>query len=135
MAGTLGSLQIMEKNLNIEMGRGERARGTGEQVKSVCAGAALKVCSSRAQVVHPPEAGKALSASKVVHVHGPGARENRPRRLFVLMQGCLKAWHLGSNTEPLPSSLPQNSALITLGSLAATSWLRRLFKSPAFLQP
>ena len=25
MAGTLGSLQIMEKNLNIEMGRGERA--------------------------------------------------------------------------------------------------------------
>lgn len=38
--GTLGSLQVMEKNLNIEMGRGERARGTGEQVKSFRTGAA-----------------------------------------------------------------------------------------------
>lgn len=121
MTGPLGSLQVMEKNLNSEMGRGERAQGTGERVKSYCTGPALRVCSSRAQVVHPPEAGKALSASKVVHVHGPGARENHPWRLFTLMQGCLEAWHLGSNTELSPSSLPQNSALITLGSLAATS--------------
>lgn len=135
MAGTLGALQVMEKNLNIEMGRGERARGTGEQVKSFRTGAALRVCSSRAQVVHPPRGRQSTIGFQGGAVHGPGARENHPWRLFLLMQGCLKAWHLGSNTELLPSSLPQNGALIALGSLAATSWLRRLFKSPAFLQP
>lgn len=49
----------------------------------------------------------------------------------MLMQGCLKTWHLGSNAELLPSSLPQNGALITLGSLAATSSFRRLLKPPS----
>lgn len=43
MAGTLGSLRITEKNLSIDMGRGERARGTGEQVKPFRAGPALSL--------------------------------------------------------------------------------------------
>lgn len=124
MVGTLGSLQFMDQNLNVEMG----STGTGEQVKSFCTGAALRVCSSRAS---PPGQAK-LVAFEVMHVQEPGARENHPWRLFMLVQGCLKAWHPGSNTELLPSSPPQNSAVITPGSLAATSWLR---ESPAFLQP
>lgn len=66
-----------------------------------------------------------------VHVHGPGASGNHPWRLLMLMQGCLKTWHLGSNVELLPSLLPQNSALITLGSLAATPSFRRLLKPPS----
>lgn len=71
-AVTLGCLQTMEKNRNVETGRGERARGAGERVKPFCTGAASRVC--RAQVVHRPGAGTALSGSgfKAVHVHGEG---------------------------------------------------------------
>lgn len=37
-----------------------------------CMGAAGRVCSSQARVVHRPEAGKALSGFTFKVVHGPG---------------------------------------------------------------